>query len=126
MKKILISSLLTLSMPVFSNQCPQLEGSYNCVFEDEEHFVISVEQQTLSTKPELVSYGLDVLGTGGPDFMLASTRGEADRFGYITTCKDQQLVASSSDGSILKLFLSEKQELVRSVNGAISWKCPKL
>jgi hypothetical protein len=128
--KILISVLLFMTTSLsFAGQCPELAGSYHCMFSNDQYSLLKIEQKNLSEPEtqELVEYSFDLVAIpGDPDVITASNSGEPDNMGWITKCSRNRLVSIPHDGSMIsEIYLDAEKAFVRTLNGPVQQRCPR-
>ena len=126
MKKFILMSLF-ISMPILANECPDLSGTYHCVFKDGTYSKLVVENTVLSSEPELVEYSVNYLAIpGDPEITRANPEGIPDGWGWITRCVNKKLRSITVDGSQMsEIYLDKEQAFTLTVNDKINTHCPR-
>lgn len=129
MKYFISTLLFTATTLSFAGQCPELAGSYHCMFSNNVYSLLKIEQKNLSEPgtQELVEYRFDLVAIpGDPDVFNASSTGEPDDMGWITKCSRNRLLSIPHDGSMMsEIYLDAEKAFVRTLNGSIQQHCPR-
>lgn len=125
MKKLISLFILFSSLTYAANECPKLEGSYHCMFSNNEYSLLKIQQTQISE--DLINYSFDYTAIpGAPDNIPASSQGEPDDMGWITRCVNNRLRSIPQDaGMMQEIFLDKEQAFVRVLNGVTIQRCPK-
>lgn len=125
MKTLLTLTLLSISS-AYANECPNIQGTYHCVFEDGSYSKLKVTQE--QTSETITTYGFEYVALNlGADYVPASIYGETDDMGWITKCKNGRLMSIPGYGGnmLSEIYLDREGAFTRASNGTVAQRCPK-
>lgn len=127
MKFLLTIGLLCFTHLTLANSCPDLSGSYHCLFSAESYSLLVIEQKSLSDSEELIEYSFNLTAIpGDPDLIQVNTTGIQDQSGWINKCSNGKILSLFQDGSSLsEVYLDQERAFLRRMNGSIVQKCPR-
>ncbi len=126
MKKLISLFALTSSLAFAADECPDLNGSYHCTFNNNTQYSLLIIER-VQVAEDLYNYSFDYTAIPGePEVIPASSTGMPDGWGWTTRCANNTLRSIPHDASMMQeMYLDKEKAFVRGLNGKIVQRCPR-
>lgn len=126
MKNLISLFILSSSLSFAADQCPDLSGSYHCMYNNNTQYSLFVVEQ-IKVADDLYNYSFDwVAIPGEPQVIPASSTGMPDGWGWTTRCANNTLRSIPDDASMMQeMYLDKEKAFVRVLNGKVTQRCPR-
>ncbi len=121
--KFVLAVLVLGSNIAFANRCPDLAGSYTCIYPDSSIYQLKISQKNVENDITIYSFLYPEI-SNTPENVRASDQGESDVMGWMVACAQNKLIAVTLDGARMhEYYIDSNGNYVSAAYGAKPAHC---